>query len=296
MGGRLVGILLSALLAATAHAESALHELRVGEQPRNYRLFVPATGAAPLPLMIVLHGGLGNAEQAEKSTGMSLVAASQGFMVAYPNGTGTRLLPNRRTWNAGNCCGPAQREGVDDVGYISAMLEDIARRAPLDPSRVYVTGMSNGAMLAYRLACELPQSIAAIVPVAGTLALDDCAATSDIALLHIHGSADSHVPYQGGIGENALAGVAHRSVPETLQMFASARRCSGETIESALPDGSRLSVWNCPGKAPLHLRLVPGGEHVWPGGEGRRNRKLFGGNFSASQVAWDFVKPFARDF
>ncbi|MEO4046074.1 PHB depolymerase family esterase [Pseudomonas sp. CAU 1711] len=278
-----------------ADAEGQLQRLEVGGEERSYKLFVPGNATpAPMPLMIVMHGGLGNADETERTTGMNRIAAANGFMVAYPNGTGGRLMKNRRTWNAGDCCGPAVQRKVDDVAFISAMLADIATRHALDRSRVYATGISNGAMMAYRLACELPSEIAAIVPVSGTLALNGCSGAKNIPVLHIHGSADSNVPYRGGMGENAIAGVAHRSVPETMQMLAKAHGCGAGTSEREMPDGSELTSWNCQSKAPLQLRLIPGGEHVWPGGDSRRNRKLFGGNFSASQAAWDFAKQFKK--
>lgn len=281
---------------APAASEGRLLSLDSGGEMRSYKLFIPANAMqGPLPLMIVMHGGLGNADETERTTGMNRIASANGFMVAYPNGTGARLMKNRRTWNAGKCCGPAAARNIDDVGFIHSMLADIARHHPLDRSRVYATGISNGAMMAYRLACEMPREIAAIVPVSGTLALNSCPGAQDIPVLHIHGSADSNVPYQGGMGENAIAGVAHRSVPETLQILAQAHGCKAGHNERAMPDGSALTSWNCPQNAPVQLRLIPGGEHVWPGGDSRRNRKLFGGNFSASQAAWDFARQFRKN-
>ncbi|TXH99279.1 MAG: hypothetical protein E6Q72_00075 [Pseudomonas sp.] len=277
-------------------AEGNLYTLQTGSGERSYKLFVPAGAPQePLPLMIVMHGGLGNADETERTTGMNRVAQDNRFLVVYPNGTGLRLLKNRRTWNAGKCCGPAVERQIDDVGFIRAMLDDISTHHPLDRSRIYATGISNGAMMAYRLACELPNEIAAIVPVSGTLALNSCAGARDIPVLHIHGGKDSNVPYNGGMGENAIAGVAHRSVPDSLRMITSAQSCSGDISERNLADGSRQSSWNCQGKAPVQLRLIPDGEHVWPGGNSRRNDRLYGGNFSASQAAWDFVSQFRKD-
>lgn len=290
----LVGLLLLAPLAASAATDQGqLLDLQVAGISRSYKLFVPE-GAAPgelLPLMIVMHGGLGNADEVEHSTGMNRIASANRFMVAYPNGSGGRLLKNRRTWNAGTCCGPAVEQKVDDVQFIHHMLADIASQQPLDRSRVYATGLSNGAMMAYRLACDMPDEIAAIIPVAGTLALDNCAGAKHVAVLHIHGTQDSNVPYAGGMGQNAIAGVAHRSVPETLQIMATTHGCGGSS-EQNLPDGSTLASWNCPSQTAVQLRLIPDGEHAWPGGDSRRLRKRYAGNFSASQAAWDFARQF----
>lgn len=289
----LLYMLLAPLAAQATTDQGQLFELQVAGHSRSYKLFVP-TSAAPgeaLPLMIVLHGGLGNADQVEHSSGMNRVASANRFMVAYPNGTGLRLLHNRRTWNAGNCCGPAVEQQIDDVQFIQHMLADIARQQPLDRSRVYASGMSNGAMMAYRLACDLPQDIAAIIPVAGTLALDSCVGARFVAVLHIHGMQDRNVPYAGGMGKNAIAGVAHRSVPETLQIMATTHGCDGSSAQN-LPDGSALTRWNCPSQTAVQLRLIPAGEHAWPGGNSRRKRPRYAGNFSASQAAWDFARQF----
>ncbi|WP_252270720.1 extracellular catalytic domain type 1 short-chain-length polyhydroxyalkanoate depolymerase [Pseudomonas subflava] len=296
---RLITLLAPCLALIAAHAlaaEGRLHQLEAGGEERSYKLYVPeGAPKGPLPLMIVMHGGLGNADETERTTGMNRVAQANGFLVAYPNGTGARMMPNRRTWNAGKCCGRAAELNVNDVSFIHAMLADIGSHHPVDRSRVYATGISNGAMMAYRLACELPDDIAAIVPVSGTLAVNSCPGARNIPVLHIHGGKDSNVPYQGGMGENAISGVAHRSVPETLKMIASAHGCGAGPNEKDLADGSELTSWNCQGKAPLQLRLIPNGEHVWPGGDSPRNRKLFGGDFSASQAAWDFVKQFKKN-
>lgn len=280
---------------ATA-AEGELYRMQIAGAERSYKLFVPkGSGQEAMPLMIVMHGGLGNADETERTTGMNKVAQASGFLVVYPNGTGARLLPNRRTWNAGRCCGQAVERKVDDVAFIHAMLADIASHHSFDRSRVYATGISNGAMMAYRLACELPDDIAAIVPVSGTLALNSCPGAKNIPVLHIHGGKDSNVPFKGGQGENAIAGVDHRSVPDSLRMIASAHGCNADASEKDLPDGSELTTWNCRGKAALQLRLIPNGEHVWPGGDSRRNRKLYGGNFSASQAAWEFARQFKKN-
>lgn len=295
---RLMHLIVTGLVLLAGHAlaaEGQLFQMQVGGEERSYKLFVPGGAPdGPLPLMIVMHGGLGNADETERTTGMNRVAETGQFLVAYPNGTGGKLMPNRRTWNAGKCCGKAVERNIDDVGFIHAMLSDIARHHQLDRSRVYATGISNGAMMAYRLACDAPGDIAAIIPVSGTLALNSCPGAKSVPVLHIHGGKDSNVPYQGGMGENAISGVAHRSVPETLKMIASAHGCAAAPSEKDLPDGSELTSWNCQGKAPLQLRLIPKGEHVWPGGDSRRNRKLYGGDFSASQAAWDFAKQFRK--
>ena len=259
--------------------------LKTGGTLRSYWLVSPEglDRTKPAPLLMVLHGSAGSGEDMMAVTrrGFEQLAAKEKFVLVYPDAL-------ERRWND-------QGGIVDDVGFLLAVVDKLVTDGMVDKNRVYATGISNGAMMAYRLACELPQDIAAIVPVSGTLALNSCPGASRVAVLHIHGSKDSNVQYQGGMGENAIAGVQHRSVPETLQMIANAHGCNTPPSGQALPDGSELTSWNCQGKAPLQLRLIPGGEHVWPGGDSRRNRKLFGGNFSASQAAWDFASQFKNN-
>src|SRR5690242_20590722 len=122
---------------------------------RTYLLHIPpqASDAKPLPLVLSFHGAGSNATVMRAYTHMDRAADRDGYIVAYPNGSsglGDKFL----TWNAGNCCGPAQLLRIDDVGFSLNVLDDIAARANVDKSRVYATGLSNGAMMAYRLAAE----------------------------------------------------------------------------------------------------------------------------------------------
>jgi polyhydroxybutyrate depolymerase len=267
----------------------------VDRRERSYRVYTPATlSRNDRPLMIVLHGGLGNGERSERLFGMNAVADRNDFLVAYPDGIGGRgPMRNRRTWNAGTCCGPAANTKVDDVGFIRAMIDAIDRDYPLDRRRVYVTGMSNGGMMTYRLVCELPDVIAAAIPVAGTLGVAPCSGGDDVPLLHIHGTADENVPLEGGRGTRGISGVAHRSLEESIELV-SARRSCGAPQTSRQSDGTILSVYPCSTGAPIHVRLVPGGGHTWFGADIRRRGANDPGGFSASAAAWEFARAFSR--
>jgi polyhydroxybutyrate depolymerase len=275
--------------------ESSTHELMVFGERRDYRLYRPVLpGGEEVPLMIVLHGGLGNANAIETTTGMNAVAFSEKFVVAYPEGTEGQSdeLKDRRTWNAGGCCGAAVRWNVDDVGFISAMIDDIAARQPIDLDRVYVTGMSNGAMLAYRLACEIPDKVAAVIPVAGTPAVDDCSNAKEVPVLHIHGEADAQVPIEGGTGETSGARYEHRSVPETMTLLTEARDCSGS--ETELVDGLvERTTYHCAEGGAVQLVIVKGWGHLWPGGRRLGENDGCSTSFSASRAAWDFAKQYS---
>jgi polyhydroxybutyrate depolymerase len=163
-----------------------------GGVSRTFHLYRPQGLADAVPLVVMLHGGFGNGAQAERSYHWDSEADNGHFLVAYPDGL-------NRAWNAGTCCGEPQRINADDVGFITAMVAAIEQEMPIDRARLYVTGMSNGAMMALRLGCQT-DIFAAIAPVAGTL-LTDCSQARPTSVLQIHGTADDRGPYNGGPGK-----------------------------------------------------------------------------------------------
>ena len=292
--------LLSATLilgvAAAEKEKSKVYKLVVDGIERSYILYKPMfSNSKGLPLMIVLHGGLGNARHVEKTTVMNEVADTGRFIVAYPNGIGGRFrfMKNRRTWNAGGCCGNAVKKNVDDVLFIERVIEDIRSKFSIDTRRVYVTGMSNGAMMAYRLACEIPDKIAAIIPVSGTLMVDNCDSAKDVPVLHIHGDQDTNVPISGGKGPKSVAGVSFRSLRDTVKLITRSRHCL--TPEEKIMNGKiQISSYRCKKGAPVEILIIKGGRHVWPGGRGRNNRSPDDQYLSASKQAWEFAKQFSK--
>jgi polyhydroxybutyrate depolymerase len=238
--------------------------LRVQGDKREYLLYRPSgTGNRPIPLVIVLHGGGGNGQQAMKMSAWNEEAQRRGWMVAYPSGSGklgNRLL----TWNAGQCCGYAMEKGVDDVAFIDKMLSNIAASSPLDSSRVYVTGISNGAMLAYRLACEMSDRITAIAPVSGTLGLASCQPSRPVSIMHFHGTADNNVPFEGGFGKEAINRISKRSIPSTLDEWRRINQCPAPETARVISDTTFLSS-RCRNDQEVTLVKIDGGGHAWPG-------------------------------
>jgi len=278
--------------SSSACGQSRLHTIVVDGQARSYILYSPSLpGGGKVPLMLVLHGGTGNANHMEKIAGMDAVADAGHFIVAYPNGTGGRFSfnRNRRVWNAGSCCGRAVRQQVDDVRFIKEVISKIAGRYPIDRRRVYVAGISNGAMMAYRLACEIPDEIAAVVSVAGTLAVDNCDAARGIPVLHIHGERDQNVPFNGGEGTHSKSGVRHRSVPETMRLLTRSRSCS-PPVERTVRGRARETKYRCSDGAPVELYLVLGEGHGWP----EKIVSPDGGDVSTSRFIWEFVSRFSK--
>ena len=131
-----------------------LIELRHNSRDRSYILHIPPVKPAPgYPVVINFHGAGGNAAGHQKYTGLDKVADRENFIVIYPNGTGP-LKKKLLTWNAGSCCGYANKKNIDDVGFIKTIINQINNRLHVDLSKIYATGLSNGAMMAYRLAAD----------------------------------------------------------------------------------------------------------------------------------------------
>jgi poly(3-hydroxybutyrate) depolymerase len=183
---------------------------------RSYYVHVPAQATSRrLPIVLSLHGGGGNANQHRRKTGMDAAAADRdGYIAVYPNGSGQfaeRLL----TWNAGNCCGYAQAQGIDDVGFLSAVIDDVERRAAVDPRRVYVVGHSNGGMMAHRVGEVMAERVAAVASVAGAH-VPETKAGRGLPGMHIHSVDDPRALFAGGLGP-AFPFMTHRVLHPSVE-------------------------------------------------------------------------------
>jgi polyhydroxybutyrate depolymerase len=270
--------------------------LTVDDRKRTYLVHVPKAydGSKPFPVVLIYHGGASNAEQMVRFCGLNETADKAGFLAVYPNGTGRleRLLP----WNAGNCCGYAEENKVDDVAFTRALLDDLAKVAKVDAKRVYATGMSNGAIMAYRLASELSDRIAAVAPVSGPMGTETCAPKRPVPVLHFHGTDDEFAPFKGGKGDKSLSQTDFYSVEHTVRAWVKADGCKEEPTTEELPDtakdGTKVTrkVYGG-GKdgSEVVLVVIEGGGHTWPGREPAL--KLLGKatkNVSANELMWEF--------
>lgn len=237
---------------------------------RTYRVYVPsALPIGPAPLLLAFHGGTGWGAQFEKNSGFDELAEANGFIVVYPDGVGSGAAETtNRTWNGGNCCGAAARNDVDDVAFVDHLLDTLEGEYAIDRARVFAGGHSNGGILSYRLACDLSDRIVAVGLQSGTLEIDTCAPTTPVSLLHIHGSADSNLPIDGGRGATSIANVDFNSPRVAVQTFAVADGCAAEptaTTDATNPDLA-ISTWTgCSGGTEVRFVAVAGATHPWMG-------------------------------
>jgi polyhydroxybutyrate depolymerase len=267
--------LLLCLFSLGARAEDSLRTITVDQTERSFVLHVPRSAKQPAALVIVLHGGGGSAKSAMVQTGFDDEADKHGFIVAYPNGTDRDrpLLnalgkPGLLTWNAGACCGVAVERGMDDVGFIRAMVAAIAAEYPIDPKRIYATGLSNGGMMAYRLACEASDLVAAVAPVSAVIVVAPCEPRFPVSVLHIHGTADRNVPIEGGVGEKSITQYPYPPVERSIAFWAAVDDCGKDpNVSSPAPDVTLRSYPLCTLGIAVDYYVIEGGTHAWPGGK-----------------------------
>lgn len=271
--------------------------LQVAGSERSYLIHVPPqyTPDSPTPVVLAFHGGGGNARNMVAFSGLNQKADQAGFIVVYPNGSGR--LERMLTFNAGNCCGPAAERNVDDVAFVRQVLDDLEEIANVDRRRVFATGMSNGAMMAYRLASEMSDRIAAIAPVSGPMGTKDCHPGRAVSVMHFHGDADEFAPLTGGKGRGP-SGTHFYSVDHSIQAWVTANGCHQNARTTQLPDrdddGTKVKqVRYDSGKdgAEVVLVLIEGGGHTWPGKEPRlRSLGASTRDISANDMMWEFFQ------
>jgi polyhydroxybutyrate depolymerase len=213
------------------------------------------------------------------------VADEEGFVVVYPDGTGP--VP---TWNAGECCGFAAREDVDDVGFVVALIDQLEVELAIDPDQVVATGHSNGSTMSYRLACELSDRIVASGVQAAPLTYEGCEPSGPVSVLHVHGAQDANVPIDGGVGVG-ISGLDWPPVVEGVWLMADAAGCGSEPTVDRTEPGVERSTWDgCAEGSRVELIVVDAGGHGWmrPGGSGARGDADDVGFDSTAQI-WEFL-------
>ncbi len=250
--------------------------LTFGGLQRAYLLHVPP--GAPTGLVINLHGAGMNGPQQAALTGYNAVADQHGFVVAYPDGIDA-------SWADGRGASIPDRQGVDDVGFLGALIDRLSRDFAIPPGRVFVTGMSAGAFMANRLACDRADLVSAVAPVAGTLGTGvACAPSRPVSMMAVHGTADPVVPFGGGdmVGRGGPSQIV--SAPTLAEIWRAANRCPGPLAADPASAGGieQLAATGCADATEVVLVQIDGGDHTWPAA--RFAASGASGQFFAAQV------------
>jgi polyhydroxybutyrate depolymerase len=265
---RLPALVIAAILLSLP---TLAETIRLGD--RYYEITLPADPRGAR-LILALHGGGGNPDQFASASGLGRAAVKAGYAVVFPAGSGRRgdaLL----TWNGGYCCGYAARRRVDDGSFLKLVIADAVTRYGLDAGPVYMTGMSNGAILTETFAARHPSLVRAIAAVAGTMDTRSTRVAGPVPALIIHGTRDTMVPYDGGRGENSLTRTNFASVESVVGAFLDPwgqDLVQTTRLLDTRDDGTSVLVTDhaSGGAVVLRLMKVEGGAHHWPGGRKAR--------------------------
>ena len=272
--------------------------IQFGGLTRYYIVHVPSRYSAktPSPLIFALHGGGGDMTIQASDEYYNQISKSEkeGFVIVFPNGFSNFKSGQLATWNAGKCCGDARDKKIDDVGFIKEILKNLTHQLNIDSQKVFATGMSNGGLMSYRLACELSSTFKAIASVAGTDNTVNCKPSTPISILHIHTKDDDHVLFNGGAGQTFrdMSKVTEfTSVPSTIAKWVALNGCS-PTPKRILekPQVYCDQYLKCRNNVVIQLCVTESGGHSWPGGKKPRGGGAPSTAISANDVMWDFFK------
>ena len=274
------------VLAAAAQPEPAgwvdrSETITVDGRERRYELTISPGGRGPRPLVLWLHGGNGDGplqKRRMESGGRDLLA---GFVSVYPSGLGG--------WNDGRSAFISDRaQAVDDVAFLTALIDRLVDQGIADKERVFVIGGSNGGVMAQKLACERAGRLAGIAIVGAGMdarAAASCRPARPVPVVHLHGTEDRLMPFAGG----RVVPMARRDSGEVLPAFETARfwasrnGCTGAPRQQVLPArpdqpgmGARLFDWSCGDRSRVRFYQLDGHGHGWPGLGGQRRNQLAG--------------------
>jgi len=235
---------------------------------RTYFVSVPDSyNGTATPAIINLHGGGGNVKQYKDQTDMDTAAEAHGFISIWCDGSAPAFfLPDNKTWNADTCCGYALSKNIDDVGFLAKVITDVKKRFKI--SKIFMSGFSNGAMMAYKFAVSKPTMVDGIAPVSGELGIIPTALmTSPVPIIHIHGLQDTNCPFDGGVGAGSIIPCYHNPVLNCIDYFVKSNKCSPYGFTTTTDDYIKYSFNSIPGgKEIVQLYVLPNGGHQWPGG------------------------------
>lgn len=322
---RFVNLLLGGVVAACAVANAAARadearpgpgehslSLKVGDLERRYIVHVPSgyDGRKPVPVVIMFHGGGGTARGAMRETGWAQKADKEGFVAVFPEATPpdpskpSRFGTNGQAWNDGSGGFHSGERDIPDVAFVDAMIDDLIARLTVDRRRIYATGFSNGASMAFRVGVDLSERIAAIAPVAGTLWIKQPKLDRPVSLAYVSGDADPLNPIEGGTprmatGAAIRVAISRHKPPasEFIAAWAHALGCTAEPKSApATPGVTTLTCGGGRDGSEVRFTLVRGHGHIWPGGKNLLPEAMVGkpsDKLNATDAIWAFFEEHA---
>lgn len=284
-----------------ATSEAKCYSLERAGLTRTFRIYMPHGQQGLMPLVLVLHGGGGTAGNMEWVTkrGFNRIADRESAVIVYPDGIG-------KGWNDGrtDLKSKSVKNQVDDLGYLRSLVHELAVQFPVDAKRVYATGISNGGLMSYRLACDAADVFAAVAPVAAGMSAElapHCKPERPVSIAILNGRDDPIMPWDGGpikILWSARGVVL--SAQATATRWTELNRCGdlrdeGSPLDSVKDDGTSVveRTAHCAQGTEVRLYEVRGGGHTWPGGEPYLGERLVGQvsrEIDANDVIWQFFK------
>lgn len=276
-------------------------------QRRVYRYYLPThyDSKKSYSVVIALHGSISRGRNIRLRSGLDQIAEREGFIAVYPEGNGIGTF--FKHWNAGTCCAKAMEADIDDVGFVLHLIDELGASLSIDKARIYVFGFSNGAMLAYQIAAEKPQRIAAIAAISGTFGRVNDSGEFDwyipmpnlpVPTMIVHGSEDPRLPFDGIQDRKGKKnGLDMIPVLEGAKFWARSNGCAalGKHSSSGF-ENVELTIWpHCNSNSEVRLYRLDGWKHTWAGASpktGSDYNKV--GRFETAEVIWNFFKRFRR--
>ncbi len=271
--------------------------ITVEGRERFYDLHVPESmpEGKPVALVFNFHGGGGRPLSQRNESLMDPVSDKHGFIVVYPAGSGI-MKDKLLTWNIGMSDAFATKKNIDDIAFVKAMLKDLKTIFKVDDRRIYSAGFSQGAILSYKLACEMSETFAAIAPVSGIMQVSpsDCNPTRPVSIIHFHGLADENVVFEGGVGKEAIDKYDRPGVEQTLAFWRKANGISDKVEDTGGKGDASFEKYG-PGKEGSEIILwkLDGCGHTWPGGQTTLAESVVGKmsrSITASELIWQFFE------
>jgi polyhydroxybutyrate depolymerase len=259
----LLGLIFAPTLLAQVQGKVTSQTVQQGPITRTYRVYRPSSVLPHPGLVLMLTGALGNGFVQEADSGFDAQADRLHWLVVYPD-----PVTSSDGWDAYGCC---SHTGADDIAFFSQIIDHLKVTDKVDPARVYVTGMSRGAMMAYKVACELSSKIAAAVAVEGNMADQNgsaqganCHPGQPVSLLALHGTADREVPIGGGRSLVGQESISYASLNDVMAVWRALDTC-GSHASVQVSGTLTTTTWSCQGGSTVAMKVIAGGVHSWSG-------------------------------